>query len=61
VEISDTAREAQKITAWADAVRALPDVREDVMARVAELLSGDSLLGMQACRGAAAALMGGVA
>jgi hypothetical protein len=57
VEISDTAREASKIAAWADVVRAMSDVRGDALARATALLENGALFTESACRGAAAAML----
>ena len=53
VEISDNAREAQKIAGWAQAVREMPEVRVEVVAEINTKLNEGRLLDRKTARAAA--------
>jgi len=57
VTISEAARAALDITAWADTVRAMPDVRQGVIAEVSAVLEAGGLANSAAYRRAAQAML----
>ena len=57
VTISDAARAAVDVTAWADAVRAMPDVRQGVIAELRAVLEAGGFDNSAAYRRAAAAML----
>ena len=57
VTISDAARAALDVTAWTDAVRAMPNVRQGVIAELSAVLEAGGLTNSAAYRHAAGAML----